>query len=272
MKYISKEKIFNIVCCIKIVEDIDALAKSEYEQVAHGTLDISYVKKIMNCFDEAALETALCLKDECKENGVEAKITAVTLNPGYSEHILKNFPAIGVDETIVLQAESLDLRFQPEITAEILSDYIANNVAYDLLLMGKQAPPANSALVPFYMAEDLKKTCITDVTNLEYRETGIFVEHITRNSTEKMLVKKSVIAIIGNSIHSYIRVPTLREKLKTKKWKPQVIELEETKLPVSNNFVLQYVPDNRMCKVIDADTDVGKANKIIEILTGGKEQ
>lgn len=60
--------------------------------------------------------------------------------------------------------------------------------------------------------------------------------------------------------------------MKTKKWKPQVIELEETKLPVSNNFVLQYVPDNRMCKVIDADTDVGKANKIIEILTGGKEQ
>lgn len=264
-----KRKSLHVVCCFKIIEAIDTMTKSEYEQLVNGVEMIPYIKRVLNCFDEAVLENALCLKDECAKQNVDVKITAITINPGYSEYILKNFPAIGIDQTIVLQAEEWDLRFQPEITAGILSDYIKNHLTCHLLLMGKQAPPANSELVPLFLAEDLNMPCITDVTNLRLHEDGFWMERFTGNSTEKMLVRRPVIATIGNSNHSYIRVPTLKDKLKTKNWKPTVENVDISKLSVAKKFLLQSITDERVCREIKGVDVADKAKALRNLLSSG---
>ena len=65
-----------IVVCFQISSDYDEVLDDEWKDGA--AIDFTYTKKMYGCFDEGALETALCLKDAYKERGVPVTLRPVT--------------------------------------------------------------------------------------------------------------------------------------------------------------------------------------------------
>lgn len=52
-----------ILCCFKIVPDIEIIPENSWQNISSDILDTTYLKKIWNCFDESALEMILKLSD-----------------------------------------------------------------------------------------------------------------------------------------------------------------------------------------------------------------
>jgi electron transfer flavoprotein beta subunit len=207
---------FNIVVCFKIVDDIDEILADDWENLGCGAPDTSYVRRMIGCYDEAALENALALKDDMNAKDTEACVTAVTINPGYSEHLLANFPAIGIDRTLCFESGS-ELRFSPETTAFLLADAIAKEGPFDIIVTGGRTPPAGSGMVPLLLAERLACPCVTEAKCLVPVAEGIAVAHEQLLGICTRTVTEPFVCTIGNADRSYLRIPTLREKKRADK-------------------------------------------------------
>ena len=71
-----------ILVCFKVVRDLEQVIEEDWNVEEGASLSIDYTKKIWNCFDEAALETALRIKDAL---GGECQCSAVTVSDGSME-------------------------------------------------------------------------------------------------------------------------------------------------------------------------------------------
>ncbi|MDR3305515.1 MAG: hypothetical protein LBS85_05795, partial [Clostridiales Family XIII bacterium] len=69
----------NIIVCCKVVRDLDDVPAAEWSRAEDSTFEIDYTRKVWNFFDEAALETALCIKDETEGRGSSCDLTALTV-------------------------------------------------------------------------------------------------------------------------------------------------------------------------------------------------
>ena len=135
-----------ICVCFKIVPDLDQVLESDWRDLSQG-LDTSYVKKMINCFDETALEMALRLKETAADTG--AACTAVTVGGGLAS-LMKGLYAVGYDRVVNIPLEHRE--FCPETVAALLADFIKSG-DFDLVLFGKQAGMADSGMVPPLSAE-----------------------------------------------------------------------------------------------------------------------
>jgi electron transfer flavoprotein alpha/beta subunit len=202
-----------ILVCFKIIDNTDELLAEDWLDLGVGHPDVSYVKRMLGCFDEAALENALRIKDRCKELGGNATVTALTISPGYSEHILNNLPAIGIDRIVCIDCAE-DLRFSPETTAAVLAHFIQEDLPFDIILTGALTSPGESGAVPLILAEKIELPCITECIDFNIVEKGIMVENIMNTGICSRVVHFPIICTVGNAVHSYLRIPTLREKLR----------------------------------------------------------
>lgn len=267
MKEINWNQGIQIICCIKITDNLDEMIKEEFKEQKNGYPDTSFVKKMINCFDEAALETALSIKETCKSNNIKVKITVLTLNPGYSEHILHNFPAIGVDNVFVLQDDTRNYDFYPEETADILADFIKKEKDVDMILTGKQASPFNSMLVPVYLSEEMEMPFVTDVTDICFDEKQFHIFTGDGCTKEERCTRQPFVAAVGNADHAYLRVPTLREKLKYKGWKPDIFHVAPIK-EQGKTITFLFEQDERKCSFIEGKNIKEKADQMLNILHG----
>ena len=209
-----------IAVCFKITSDYDELTSSEWEQFNNmDSPDISYIRRILGCFDEAALENALLLKNQLKAEGTDAHISGYTLNPGYSDHILKTLPPIGIDDVFVIQAKGC-FDFAPDETAHILSDAIKTQCIPDILITGSQAPPGNSGIVPAFIANELGLPVYDQFVSLSYSQTKFHISIETPLGIDEYIPELPFLCTAGNTEKSFLRVATLREKLKYSSWEP----------------------------------------------------
>ena len=131
-----------IVVCVKEVADPDAVnSYAVAGRLAIGddgrTLTQTAITRLMNAYDEQALEAAIRLRDA----GVECTITAVTVgNDGGS--VLKHAAALGADEIVSVApaAPGLDCA----AVATLLAAYVRHIGAADLVLCGRQASDSHS--------------------------------------------------------------------------------------------------------------------------------
>ena len=86
-----------ILVCFKIVDNIDEILACDWENLGLDGPDTSYVGRALGCYDEAAIENALLLKDSYSSLDIPTEVTALTINPGYSDHIISAFLAIGIN-------------------------------------------------------------------------------------------------------------------------------------------------------------------------------
>lgn len=247
-----------ILVCFKITDDFDELLPQDWLNLGTKAPDVSYVRRILGCFDEAALENTLYLRDLWQAQGEEVQLTALTLNPGYSDHIVKNLPALHFNRVVCLSCER-DLRFLPEHTAELLAQFIRQDGPYDLVITGRQAPPANSGLVPFYLAEALRLHCLDNLRSAKPDRQGVTVLQETDAGVVERSARLPLLLSFGNAERSYLRIPTLRDKMATRSYQPEHVVLSCTSSASMVLLDLHRDTSERKCVFVTGETVEEKA-------------
>lgn len=215
-----------ILVCFKIVRDLDNVIDSDWDSERDPSFRIDYTRKILNDADQGVLEAALLISD--REPGTE--ITAVTVTDDDGASFFTGLFAAGIGNVVRIAPEE-DLTLRPAATAALLAQYAAETGPYDLILFGAQAPPGDSRQVPYAAAEMLQFPAIDRVRELKSSDGRITAVRETDTSLEEYELLAPAAIIMENPVHSYLRLPTLRERMKASGKKAELIQLSAPALP-----------------------------------------
>lgn len=263
----------DILVCFKIVPDLDMLSHSDWVVSSHCEIDTSFVKPMFNPYDEAALELVLKLRDQA-ENKIESfNLTALTIGNSSADRFLKNLYALKYDGAVRVDFEE-DIRFNSPLVSKIISQYIEKEGKQGVIVMGNQSGVGDNGKTPFILAEMLGIPCISGVTCIAPgdEENYLIVTSCTDDSEVKQVVKAPIILSVGNVQNAYIRVPTLKDKMATKKKEVKILNLdylgvEKEKEDEENDIALldlYYEKEERVCEFIDGEGAKEKAKMLYE--------
>lgn len=207
-----------ILVCFKTLPSWERVLESDWENFSL-TADLAYAGTDFNCFDEAAFELALRLKEQAGQGAV---CTAVTVGGRPSAPLTESLYAAGFDEIIVLQDEAGD--FSPRQVALRLSAFVREG-GFDLILTGTDSGTAGTGAVPFLLAELLGLPLLSDVRGLTLEDGGVSAVLQDKNGLWLRCVGLPAVVSVGNS-PAVLRAVSLRARLKAKGRKPVVIEGE----------------------------------------------
>ena len=202
--------------CFKIVPDFEEVPIEEWS--SESGPDFTYVKKMYGCFDEAALETALCLKDSCIQSNIEVETVAVTAgvsDGAVSESLLRSLFAAGFDDVVILpETDDLD----PIGTAHTLAQWLRENQV-DLIFTGRSTGPNDSGLVPYYLARELNLPVIGEMTAARWEDGVMLSSKEKAGGTAKDLIKADLPCVItvGDSDTPTLRLFPLKARLEARK-------------------------------------------------------
>ena len=205
-----------IAVCFKIVPDYEELPAAEWE--GSGEPDFSYTKKMYGCFDEAALEMGLRLKDSCKAAKIPVKAIALTAGVtegAASENLLKTLYAAGYDRVVVLPGTD---PFDPKKAAERLAAQLKKE-APDCLFTGHTVGPGDSGSVPYYLAEALEMPLLNGAADVSWHVQlqRICLIRQTEKSRQTLALNRPCLAVVGDSDHPVLRLYSLRARLDAQK-------------------------------------------------------
>lgn len=200
-----------ILVLFKIVPDLDLLQDKEWTIKNTLPVETAYVKKIINVYDESALELTLKMADHSINNEQQIELSALTIGEPHADLFLKKLLALGFNNTYRVQC-SADLRFNPYAIAYIITAFASQYGPYDLIAMGMQSSDGDNAKTALLVAEMLTWPCITGVTGFELRDLDLVaVRNINDQGLVEQLVHEPAVLAVGNAPCSLLRVPTLRD-------------------------------------------------------------
>jgi electron transfer flavoprotein alpha/beta subunit len=206
----------DIYVCFKASPLFEQVMPEDWKGFSLGA-DIGYAGKALGCFDEAALELALRIKDSL--GGV--RLFALTLAPELSDSIACSLHAVGFDDVIRLDA---DVEFNPKETARLIYGYLKDK-SPQAVLCGIQAGYGDSGLVPAILAHFLGIGLMAPVEDITL-EGGVFNITVYGDAGRRLAkVNTPFAAAVGNS-KAALRLASLKEKLASKKRKAAAIHVE----------------------------------------------
>jgi electron transfer flavoprotein beta subunit len=256
-----------IVVCVKEVLDPDAV--NNYALA--GRLEIgedgksltqTAIPRLMNGFDEQALEAALRLRDA----GADCSITVVSAGPDPA-NILKHAASLGADEIVALMVDPTAL--DSHAIASLLAGTIRSRGGADLVLCGRQASDDDQGVVPALMGEMLGMPVVTIARAVEDRDgSGWRVTRVTPDGDEVVEVDSAAVVTISNELGDP-RYPTAAAKIKARRVKPSIVSVEDLGLAAEDlqpraTFTKQFVPTIQgNCEFIAADSAAEAADRLI---------
>lgn len=215
-----------ILVSAKVVPDLEMLSEEDWKPEALE-VDTRFAKREWNCFDESALEMTLRFADAAdggnripvqgdddqNEEGSSCRLTSFTLGDKGVTTFLKTLLALKFDH-VVKAEEQGDMRFRPYTVAGIISSYVKEH-PQDLILMGRQSGLGDNGQTPALTAELLGYPCITQVSDIQPGDNDTVIVTSKRDDgiIRQRIVPPCVLAV-GNAENSYLRVPTLKDKMK----------------------------------------------------------
>lgn len=151
--------LMRIIVCVKQV--IDTAAKISIQA---GKIDATGSPRVMNPYDEFAVEEALRIK----ANKPDTEITLISLGPDSFRDVLKTGLAMGADKAIHLSDAAFE-NLDNLAVAEALAQAIAM-LSFDLILCGRQAVDDDMAQVGPALAVLLDIPFATVVTQLAFSD------------------------------------------------------------------------------------------------------
>jgi electron transfer flavoprotein beta subunit len=194
-----------------------------------------YVRRVLNCFDESALELALRLSDSIAQRGGSARLAALSIGGRGVDPHLTTLLALGYERAARLDVET-DLDFAPAVVATLIARYVARREPCDLLLLGCRSGPGDGGTVPFRVAEALVRPCVSQVTEVEplADDDGCLrVACTTDDGLVRLTVRRPVVLAVGNAVVSRLRVPTLRDRLARRDVPVAVVAADELGVDVA---------------------------------------
>jgi electron transfer flavoprotein beta subunit len=205
-----------ILACFKVTPDFDALREADWVAGAAHGVETRYVRRILNCFDESALELALRLSEARAERGVATGLGALSVGGREAEPYLKTLLALGYERAARVPSEA-GLDFAPAVIASLLAGFVRRVDHSDLLLLGCRSGPGDSGTVPFLVAEQLGWPCLTQVTEVEPLTQGrLRVACTVDDGLLRLTLRLPCVLAVGNAVVSHLRVPTLTDRLARK--------------------------------------------------------
>ena len=213
-----------ILVSFKVTPDFEALREADWlagaeddaaEDAAHG-VETRYVRRVLNCFDESALEMALRLADARAQRGSATSLGALSVGGKETEPYLKTLLALGYERAARVEPEAA-LDFAPAVVASLIAGYVRQVDHSDLLLLGCRSGPGDSGTVPFLLAEALGWPCLTQVLEVEpLPDDRVRVACLVDDGLRRVTLRLPCVLAVGNAVVSQLRVPTLTDRLARK--------------------------------------------------------
>lgn len=223
------------------------------------------IPRIINAYDEQAMEAALRIRD----SGVECRITAVAVGPAPAADALKRCVAMGADDAIHVVDEET-ARADGFRTAALLAAAIRTLDGVDLVLCGRQGSDYDQGTVPGVLAELLDAALVTLAADVQPADAGIRVRRVTAQGIEVVEASLPAIVSVSNEI-GVARAPSARGMLDARRKKPVVYESSAllAENPDAGVEVIRvFVPDVQgHCEMIEAETADGRASRLFAALT-----
>ncbi len=258
-----------IVVCVKEVLDPDAVDN----YVLHGklvigddgvTLTQTSIPRLMNAYDEQAIEAALRLRDA----GIDCTIDVVCVGLEPTA-ILRHAAAMGADEITIVPLDQAKLDGRG--IATILAAYIKNKGGADLVLCGRQASDDDQGVVPALIGELLDAPVVTIARAVEIDGDQVRVTRVTPDGDEVVETSRPAVVTISNELGTP-RYPTTMRTMKARKLTPVQATLESLSLSAAEVAPLvrvtrQYVSSVQgNCQFIDGATADEQASALVGVL------
>lgn len=263
-----------IAVCFKTIADYGRLSDKDWAWDGRHFVDMSFVRRVFNCFDESALEMALKLSGTSKNVSGTLELTALTVDDRKSDLFLKQLTAIGYHHVVRIECDKgIDLRFNSLAVSHLISTYIKRK-GHRLVFLGMQGGEGDNRQTGFLVAERLGWPCVREVTKVVMAGSPDCLKVTSRidGATLVQTIKLPVVLIIGHSLYSpYLRVPTLKQKLNAKK--KRVTVLSNTELGLDNDTLinngktlidLQRPQANRPCVFLEGKNDRELARRLYD--------
>jgi electron transfer flavoprotein beta subunit len=252
-----RENKMNIVVCIKEITDPEATIDSyKMDQAAKTLVPFGKVLKVVNPFDEQAVEAALRIKDK-----IGAKVSVVSLGNNLDRVVVKKPLNMGADELILLEDEAYT-GGDSWSNAQALAAAIRKIGEVDLILCGRQAADSNAGQTGIGIAHLLGLPCVTVVRKIEITDGKATVERVITNGFETVEVTLPAVITVSNEL-GQARYPAIKNiarsaAIKPMVWKPVDLGIEPTLVGTQGRQLTTqdcYIPVfEATCEIVTGDT------------------
>ena len=259
-----------ILNCFHTIADLDLLSEDDWiSDSQSGYIDTCYLKQILNCYDESALELSCRLKDASLSLQISCECTAVTVADKKARPFLERMAALGFSGTSLIQLNDTTLteHLSSERTARLLYSYINKQPDFDFILTGLQSGDGSHGKVPFLLAEYLGIRCISNVTEIQpISENSVFVTSKRDFEICEETVTAPALLVIGNIAGTSLRVPTLRQRMQSRSQEISLYSESDLGLSESEDNIqllhIEPVLQQRDSEVFE-DNDPSKAARVL---------
>ena len=253
----------NILCCFKISPDYDKVVERDWSAAGSAAPDTSYVPRGPGCYDEAALEAALRLRDEAQARGETADVTAATVSNGKLDAFARSLYALGVQRVVQIRAPE-PLNFHPETVSATIAAAFAGE-RFDAVFCGAQSAEGCS-MTPYRLAQRLGLPCLANVTALQLLDGGVRVACEAPGGERRATVTAPAVYAVGNSAHPYLRMATVRQRTAVSDRLPEVIEVPAPEAPEPLTLLRFSRPSaGRRCVFVEGATCAEKAGALLKL-------
>jgi electron transfer flavoprotein beta subunit len=259
-----------IVVCTKQVLDPDGL--NAYAIAGRLALDETGrgfhvdLTRIMNAYDEQAIEAALRLRDA----GLDCTITAIAVGSEGAADILRHAAALGCDAAVLVTDPTV-ASADAMRTARLLAAAIAARGGADLVLCGRQGSDYDQGVVPAALAEYLGTACVTIAADVRVEAEGVVVRRVTPDGDEVVEAALPATVTISNEIGTP-RYPTAQGRMRARRSAAEVIAAA-TLLPEGGAHLVEVVslaiPEVQgRCEFIEGADSTEQAAALLAALRG----
>lgn len=266
-----------VVVCVKEVLDpdaVDAYALSGGLVIGDDGRSItnSTIPRLMNGYDEQAIEAALRIRDA----GTECTISVVSIGPDPTT-VLRHALALGADDVTAIAPPPAG--GDHHVVAALLAGFVRSTGGADLVLCGRQASDDDQGVVPALVGAALGMAVVTVAQSVEVAGTSstpaVRVVRVTPDGPETVEARCPAVVTVSSELGEP-RYPTMPKKMAARKVTPTVVTADE--LPVDGGeltarvrLTRQYVPAvEGDCEMIAGDGPAASAGTLIARLIEDK--
>ena len=198
-----------VLACYQIVPDLSTAYENDWTHIAASPASGAFAR-VFDCFDEAALEMALTLRDEIAAAGEEAELCALTLAATGDDRASVKLFALGFERLVRIDMDTGYL-CTPEVKAAAIARSIESIGVPDILFFGIRSGIGGSGMTGPMIAERLGLPCVSNVCDVGRGANGKLRVAILEGGKRTIgEIPVGAALLVGNSDRGLLRIPTLK--------------------------------------------------------------
>jgi len=198
----------NIICCVKQIPDPETPATAfRVDEAAMKVIPAQGIAPVVSPFDAQAVEAALRIRDA---QGGQGKITVLSIGPASARDVIKHGLAMGADEGVLIDDQSLYDNSDPFVTVQVLAAAVQKIGEYDAIFTGRQAADWDFGITGPGLAEVLGIPSVTFAKAITSNNGALSVERVLADGFETIEANKPCIVTVSNELGDP-RYPQLRQ-------------------------------------------------------------